>query len=170
MGIRYYAYAFDPDMYEQARAHPESVLGSDPLADAWGFEPGATGIIHASLKQSLPKNDFLYLDKAWRGLQDVTRSGGRTRPAYRMFEGDVTWPGICYESWIRTISPSEVPAIAEDLHEINNEHISDLIEIPSGCDESHRSYVEYLRNHLRKAERFVNDLSDQGRGFVYTIR
>ena len=40
MGIRYYAYAFDVDLTEQAARAPHSILSCDPLADAWGMEPG----------------------------------------------------------------------------------------------------------------------------------
>lgn len=42
MGIRYYAYAFDPEHTEQAFADPGSFIAVDPLADAWGFPPGAS--------------------------------------------------------------------------------------------------------------------------------
>ncbi|GAA1533895.1 hypothetical protein HD600_001840 [Microbacterium ginsengiterrae] len=42
MGIRYYAYAFDADLAQQAVHDPRSIVSSDPLADAWGMEPHAS--------------------------------------------------------------------------------------------------------------------------------
>lgn len=61
MGIRYYAYAFDPDLTEWALADPRSFLSADPLADAWGLEPGAAVSI-ATFRQTLPDSEMLYLD------------------------------------------------------------------------------------------------------------
>lgn len=88
MGIRYYAYAFDSEQTENALADPLSVIGSDPLADAWGLEPGSSGGV--TDRQSVPERDLLYLDKAWPYLQGLTAprpSSGAARAAYRMFEG-----------------------------------------------------------------------------------
>ncbi|NLA65268.1 MAG: hypothetical protein GX862_04965 [Leucobacter sp.] len=93
MGIRYYAYAFDSKLSDQARADPRSLISSDPLADAWGMEPHQT-ISYATFEQAVPERDMLYLDKAWRCLQILTgplESGGRdSRPAFAMFEGEPT--------------------------------------------------------------------------------
>lgn len=89
MGIRYYAYAFDGDLTERALADPRSIVSGDPLADAWGMEPGAQSSI-ATFKQAIPERDMLYLDKAWGLLQAVTAPtafDSVARPAYRMFEG-----------------------------------------------------------------------------------
>ena len=55
----------------------------------WGLEPHA--IVSVTMfEQAIPKRDMLYLDKAWRELQELTRpphGSHPTRPAYRMFEG-----------------------------------------------------------------------------------
>lgn len=63
MGIRYYAYAFESDQAAKALADPRTVIGSDPLADAFGLE---RGFIQGStdLRQALSERDFLYLDRA----------------------------------------------------------------------------------------------------------
>lgn len=94
MGIRYYAYAFNSDQTEKALADPLTVIGSDPLADSLGLEPGFTVGV-TDFKQSLPERDFLYLDKAWSQLQRITApcpSGGEARVAYRMFVLSTLWP------------------------------------------------------------------------------
>ncbi|MCB5273282.1 hypothetical protein BJG92_00801 [Arthrobacter sp. SO5] len=71
VGIRYYAYAFDSDQTGKALADPFTVIGSDPYADACGLEPGfPMGV--TDFRQSLPERDFLYLDTAWRSLQQLT--------------------------------------------------------------------------------------------------
>ena len=72
MGIRYYAYAFDADLAQRAVHDPDSILSSDPLADAWGLEPHASVSV-ATFEQVSPKRDMLYLDKAWSALQSLTR-------------------------------------------------------------------------------------------------
>ena len=113
MGIRYYAYAFDADLAQQAVDDPHSILSSDPLADAWGLEPHASVSV-ATFEQVSPKRDMLYLDKAWSALQSLTRSGPGSPAAgscYRMFEGNVTMHVMGWDPWVRTILPEEVPAI-----------------------------------------------------------
>src|SRR5690606_16864602 len=107
MGIRYYAYAFDSDQTGKALADPLTVIGSDPLADAYGLEPGFRQGV-TDFRQSLPERDLLYLDKAWPYLQRLTapRSGGAAaRPAYRMFEGQVTYAddGFTWRPWVRAL-------------------------------------------------------------------
>ncbi|MGO1638116.1 hypothetical protein [Ancrocorticia populi] len=172
MGIRYYAYAFDPDMYEEAKANPERFIGSDPLADAWGFEPGATGAIQPSFQQALPKEDFLYLDKAWQELQAITRNGcdnDEYRPAHRMFEGYTDWRGFWFKSWLRTISPEEVVPIAEDLRQVLDNQsvvrVASMSDLAEGLDQGD----DYVMQYLREAEVFVRGLASEGRGFVYKI-
>jgi len=70
MGIRYYAYAFDAYLTQQAVDDPHSILSSDPPADAWGLEPHASVSV-ATFEQVSPKRDMLYLDKAWSALQSL---------------------------------------------------------------------------------------------------
>lgn len=69
MGIRYYAYAFDKHLTGAALADPYSVIGVDPLADAWGLPPGFTSGV-TDFTPSVPERDLLYLDKAWETFSD----------------------------------------------------------------------------------------------------
>jgi len=90
MGIRYYAYAFDAGLAQQAVDDPHSILSSDPLADAWGMEPHASVSV-ATFEQVSPKSDMLYLDKAWSALQSLTRpssDGLISGSAYRTVRGE----------------------------------------------------------------------------------
>ncbi len=112
MGIRYYAYAFGAELTAQAIADPFTILSSDPLADAWGLEPGAAVSV-TLFGQTVPERDMLYLDKAWRALQALTEPGpaGRpARPSFRLFEGTVGVGRHGWNPWIRTLHPDEFPA------------------------------------------------------------
>ena len=127
MGIRYYAYAFDSDQTGKALADPFTVIGSDPLADAYGLEPGFRQGV-TDFRQSLPERDLLYLDKAWPYLQRLTAprsSGAAARAAYRMFEGQVTYAddGFTWRPWVRALPPHDVALIARDLETINDHDI-----------------------------------------------
>ncbi|QTX04213.1 hypothetical protein [Agromyces archimandritae] len=165
MGIRYYAYAFDDELTGYALADPRSFIGRDPLADAWGFPPGAsswTGITG----QALPERDMLYLDKAWSLLQVITRPrllGESPRPAYRMFEGDVAYCDLGWDPWVRAIAPEEVASIADDLDSIDDEIIRTALSRRSDSD------IEYACDYLTIAKRFVRGLAADGRGFAYLI-
>lgn len=165
MGIRYYAYAFDRELTEQALADPHSILSDDPLADAWGLEPGAT-VSAVTFEQAVPARDMLYLDKAWRELQFLTgpdQPGGAARPSYRMFEGQVTMNGYGWIPWVRTLRPDEMPAIARDLWAIDD---ADADPDDAGDTGSEASYVV---QYLRRARAFAAGLAAEGRGAVYMI-
>lgn len=171
MGIRYYAYAFDAELTEQALADPHSILSDDPLADAWGFAPHAV-VSTPAFEQAVPKRDLLYLDKAWRELQWLTGpddAGRPARPSYRMFEGQVTMRGFSWIPWVRTLVPDDMPAIARDLWSIEDaDAIFDDRVIwgprgPGGAPDD--DVVPYLR----KARAFAAGLAAEGRGMVYTI-
>ena len=100
MGIRYYAYAFDAALTEQAVADPDSILSSDPLADAWGLEPHAS-VSATIFEQVSPNRDMLYLDKAWSALQSLTRPVSDDPAAgasFRMFEGSVALHDMGWDS------------------------------------------------------------------------
>jgi hypothetical protein len=58
LGIRYCACAFDADQTDQAQADPRAFISSDPLADAWGFEPHANPAV-ATSQQRVPERDLL---------------------------------------------------------------------------------------------------------------
>lgn len=172
MGIRYYAYAFDNDLTQQAIDDPHSILSSDPLADAWGMQPHATLSV-ATFEQVSPKRDMLYLDKAWSALQSLTqpeRDDRKTGAAYRMFEGSVTMYGLGWDPWVRTILPDEVPAIRDDLRTIDDARVREWARSwssPHGADDE--AELRYLRDRLRQAREFVEGLAADRRGMVYLI-
>lgn len=172
MGIRYYAYAFDAELAQQAIDDPHSILSSDPLADAWGLEPHARSSV-AVFEQVPPPCDMLYLDKAWSALQALTRPGPEVPAsvtAYRMFEGKVTMQGLGWEPWVRVILPEEVPGIRDQLREVDEKRIDDWARTwrsPHGAtDEEERRYVLH---YLERARDFVESLAAEGRGMVYLI-
>jgi hypothetical protein len=170
MGIRYYAYAFDAELTEWALADPRSFLSADPLADAWGLEPGAAVSV-ATFRQTLPDGEMLYLDKAWSYLQALTASsnGEAPRPAYQMFEGHVTMTHGGWEPWVRALHPGQVDAIARDLSTITvGEAERQLRELASHNPEREED-VDYACHYLRRAQEFIGSLSAAGRGLVYMI-
>jgi hypothetical protein len=162
MGIRYYAYAFEADMTARALADPASFISDDPLADAWGMPHGAQSAV-TNFEQSVPKTEMLYLDKAWSALQAMTEPSGedsRARPAYRMFEGQVTMDRYGWAPWVRALSPDDVAEIAEDLVELQHALRDDVAD---DCD------AGYAIDFLKRAVEFVTGLAASHRGFVYMI-
>ena len=113
---------------------------------------------------------MLYLDKAWRQLQWLTgpsAEGRDARPAFRMFEGEVTMHHDGWESWIRALTPAEMVAIAEDLETISEDTMR-VQGTTTSCALSD-SDAEYAIPYLRRARTFVRALADEGRGMVYLI-
>ncbi|MWV59473.1 DUF1877 domain-containing protein [Rathayibacter sp. VKM Ac-2754] len=162
MGIRYYAYAFDADRTEAALADPRSVIGDDPLADAWGMPHGAAMAV-TNFEQSLPERDMVHLDKAWSPLQALTAArapGGTPRPAHRMFEGRVTPNGYGWIPWMRALVPEEIAEIADDLVEL--QQVFDAGD-PTKDD------AEYISRFLDRAVRFTTEVARSKRGLVYYI-
>lgn len=173
MGIRYYAYAFEDHMTDQALAFPRSILAGDPHADAWGGEPGAS-ISVVTLEQHTPERDMLYLDKAWRHLQIITGPeirGAAARPAHRMFEGAVTMDHdhMGWDPWLRVLRPEEVPAIAEDLEGISESEAKSLLRTRAYLGEEPEREIEYACLHFHRARTFMTHLRADGRGMVYMI-
>jgi hypothetical protein len=167
MGIRYYAYAFDSDQTDQALANPRSFVSSDPLADAWGFEPHAR-VAAVTFEQAVPKRDMLYLDKAWRLLQAITgpsSARASARPAFRMFEGDVTMTNDGWIPWLRALTPAEVKEIATDLAQLADEPAAARLRSARATNDD----VEYALQYLGDAREFVAGLVADGRGLVYMI-
>ncbi len=170
MGIRYYAYAFDADLAQQAIDDPFSILSDDPLADAWGLEPHAAVSV-TMFEQAVPKRDMLYLDKAWPALQALTEPGpGEQSPraAYRMFEGQVTMHDLGWDPWVRTILPEEVPGIRDDLCGIVDAEVRAWAESGPGSRDA-GSELQYVLDYLKRAQEFVVGLAADGRGMVYEI-
>lgn len=172
MGIRYYAYAFDADLAQQAANDPHSILSSDPLADACGMEPHASVSV-ATFEQVSPKRDMLYLDKAWSALESLTRpqSGDSVvGSSYRMFEGNVTMHDLGWDPWVRMILPEEVPAIRDDLCAIDEDRVRAWARTwrsPHGADDE--AELRYVVDFLERAQEFVESLAADGRGMVYLI-
>ncbi|MFF2841810.1 DUF1877 family protein [Paenarthrobacter sp. NPDC057981] len=169
MGIRYYAYAFDGDVTDLALADPRRFVSSDPLADAWGLEC-ADGVTIATFKQSVPECDMLYLDKAWRQLQACTAPlapGMEARPAFRMFEGQVTMHYDGWDSWLRVLTPGEMAAVSQDLNRISENDLRQRLPAVPRADQE--SEVSYAAHYLEQAKSFVSNLVTTGRGMVYLI-
>lgn len=172
MGIRYYAYAFDAELARQATDDPESILSSDPLADAWGMEPHASMSV-ATFEQVSSKSDMLYLDKAWSALQSLTQAASdapEQAPAHRMFEGRVTMHHMGWDPWVRTLLPEEIPTIRDDLRAFDEARVRAWAvdwRSPFGAD--HEDEIRYVLDFLERAKEFVTELAANGRGMVYMI-
>ncbi|MBL5973896.1 MAG: DUF1877 domain-containing protein [Candidatus Leucobacter sulfamidivorax] len=168
MGIRYYAYAFDHELSDQARENPRSLVSSDPLADAWGLVPHAT-ISHATFEQTVPERDMLYLDKAWRELQILTGPRelcGTARPAFAMFAGEVRMHDLMWEPWVRPLFPADLPEIERDLADLVRDEAERIPEASETVDARGETFVMHF---LRRAHEFVAGLVADGRGMVYMI-
>lgn len=168
MGIRYYAYAFDQKLSDQAREDPCSLLSSDPLADAWGLEPHAA-VSHTTFEQAVSERDMLYLDKAWRELQFLTGSqefGVTARPAFAMFEGPVTMHDLGWDAWVRPVFPEDLPGIERDLADIVRVEAERIHRSSATVDARDEAYVMHF---LRRSHEFVAGLVADGRGMVYMI-
>ena len=173
MGIRYYAYAVDSEQTGKALADPLTVVGSDPLADAFGLEPGFTQGV-TDFRQSLPERDLLYLDKAWTYLQRLTAPsspGASVRAAFRMFEGQVTYAadGFTWRPWVRALPPHEVALIAQDLETISDHDIKASLSGFYSPGQGLESELAYATAFLHKATGFVHAAASDGRGFAYMI-
>ena len=112
--------------------------------------------------------DFLDLDKAWGDLQRATApaDGEVARPAFRMFEGEVTWTDEGHLPYVRAISPEELPPIAKDLSALDDAVVGRTAERFLGRGSS---AAEYALQHLQHARAFTCALAGQGRGMVYKI-
>ncbi|QBF46852.1 DUF1877 family protein [Janibacter limosus] len=170
MGIRYYAFAFDRDQTEQALSDPDNIMSDDPLADAWGLVPRRAMASTITGVQTLPQRDMLYLDKAWRHLQVLTGQldDSAARPAYRMFEGEVTWTERGHRRWVRTLRPGDIPEIAHDLSAIGADELARLPELGFGHRDPQEE-ISYVGHFLGRARAFMTTLAEDGRGMVYTI-
>ena len=169
MGIRYYAYAFDADQADHALADPRAFISSDPLADAWGFEPHATVAV-ATFEQRTSGRDLLYLDKAWWDLQALTgptRPTEPVRPAYRMVEGQpaLSEDGWSWTPWVRALDPAEIRLIAQDLAELTAEVARDRLRREGATEDD----ADYVVHYLERARSFVGGLAREGRGMAYLI-
>lgn len=170
MGIRYYAYAFDSSITQAVLANPRAYLSADPFADALGLPHGFT-MGTTDFQQGPPVEDMLYLDKVWRNLQLMTAPSdpsGECRPAYRMFEGEVTplggWEG--WLPWVRAIPPEDVARIADDLETVTR---ADFIPWYSRHDGDEESEAESVDQFVCRARKFLRGLEATGRGFTYMI-
>lgn len=166
MGIRYYAYAFDADQTDRVMSDPRAFISRDPLADAWGLEPGAQVSV-TSFERVVPERDALYLDKAWRELQLLTRPSSReepSRPAFSMFDGDVTYSGLGWTAWCRALAPEQLPDVARDLAALGEELGVTAIDGSTTTDGG-----RYVHHYLARARGFVERLVVDGRSLAYLI-
>lgn len=167
MGIRYYAYAFDADRTDWALANPRAFISSDPLADAWGFEPHAA-VAAVKFEQAVPERDMLYLDKAWRYLQSLTAptsTAGPARPAFRMFEGDVIMCDGGWLPWYGALAPAQVVEVAQDLAAMAGHLATAGLRCAGASDDD----VAYALHFLGRARTFVAGLAEDKRGMAYMI-
>lgn len=173
MGVRYYAYACDAHQTDQARAFPRSIMAGDPLADAWGSEPGDAVSI-ATLQQHTPERDMLYLDKAWGHLQIVTDPavrGGSLPPAFGLFEGHVTMDAdhMGWAPWLRTVTPEAMLALAQDLCSITTDEAEARLWPSCSSRRDPEGELAYGVHHFERAQKFFAGLEGDGRGAVYMI-
>jgi hypothetical protein len=170
MGIRYYARAFERDLADRAVADPRGAIDEDPLAVAWGLEPGSSiGFIPA---QAPPVPDgFLYLDKAWGVLQALTgpTAEGPARDSFRMFEGAVKHHDRGWDPWFRTVLAEEMVAIATDLVRVRDSDLERLIRGHPLDDRDIQADIDWATHYLRAARVFAADCAGRGRGMVYQI-
>ncbi|MCH1882537.1 YfbM family protein [Agrococcus sp. ARC_14] len=158
-------------MTERALADPRGMVSADPLADAWGLEPGSMGGV-TNFEQSLPERDLLYLDKAWSLLQRLTAPAAGdavARPAYRMFEGQVTPQEWGWSPWVRALTPVEVIEIARDLESIDDADAQARFREAAGVGRDPEDEARYGSQYLSVARAFTTALADDGRGMVYLI-
>lgn len=157
MGIRYYAYPVPAELVAEALREPFRFISDDPLADAWG-----------------PAEDrptMLYLDKCWSYLQALTRPDfdGPPRPAYRLFEGEVTPvydDRIAWIPWTRVLDPAEVGEVARDLALIDHGNVRTMLRQRPGARPDDYSYVA---QYLADAREFAARMVEEGSGLVYLI-
>lgn len=105
-------------------------------------------------------------------MTEPSGRAGESRPAYRMFEGDVTPldDGEGWLPWVRAIPPDDVPRIVDDQDAVTR---ADFIPRHTGHGTESMKEVdsdaEYVDFHLGRARRFLRGLEVSGRGFAYMI-
>lgn len=169
MGIRYYAYPLDAEMAEQAVADPFSAFSRDPLADAWGLDPGAA-VSRMDPERHPERREILSLDKAWGHLQALTRPesrGSAARPVYRMVEGDVVMQGdwCGWEPWLRALRPEEMPGIVEDLESIELTGVASLLRERAFLGADPEGEIGYAGEYFVQALEFATAMRNSGRGW-----
>lgn len=171
MGVRYYAYAFDSDQTEEAMADPISMISEDPLADAWGMEPGFTiGVLG---ERTVSKRNMLYLDKAWPYLQRLTGApeGGVNDPriSHLMFAGEAAGNSRHWMAQTGIVVPSQVALVARDLEAIEEEEVARSVMQRCGPGDRNKGEVEYVLQYFRESREFAAGVAEDGRGFAFMI-
>jgi hypothetical protein len=156
MGIHYYAYPLPAEFVERARTDPRLFLSADPLADAW--------------RPAEDRPTMLYLDKCWHYLQALTRPdhGAAPRPAYRLFEGEVSYvEDGAYRPWVRVLDAEEVAEIARDLALLDEDDVRTWTAATSLS--RGREDFDYIKHYLAAAKDFITRLVPAGWGLLYLI-
>ncbi|MFC7625279.1 hypothetical protein [Microlunatus sp. GCM10028923] len=114
---------------------------------------------------------MLYLDKCWSYLQSLTRPdfGGPSRPAYRLFEGNVTPvydDRIAWIPWTRVLDPAEVGEVARDLALIDRGDVRMMLRRLPGARPDDYGYVTH---YLDDARKFTARMVEAGAGLAYLI-
>lgn len=156
MGIRYYGWAVTSDEVIEAMDDPWPVIRR---ADQRHDIPGWTN------------TDF---DKAWWRMQQLfSPDWPRTRPAYDLVAGNVTYPhgyDKGYLPHVGVLAPDRVPEIARDLATVRREDVRELCEqLCYGDAEERASDEDYVSYYLTEARNFVDDAAARGHGIVYAI-
>lgn len=171
MGIRYFGLAFDAALSDIARDDPGQILRHDP----WDGPAGIGCPPHCEHDPEDWRDTCrgeLHLERAWIDLQRLTRpaDGEVARPAYRMFEGNVSLDaGLGAIPWVRVILPNEVPAIRDDLRLLISGFTTAL---QTGCEDDlppATDCFDYDLSLLDQAELFTTCLVADRRGMVYEI-
>ncbi|KYH46019.1 hypothetical protein AZH51_10215 [Branchiibius sp. NY16-3462-2] len=172
MGIRYSAVAFDAHLSDIARESPYRVYRRDPFDRLKGIGCLPT-CDHSSRDWHEPCRGCLLLDKAWRDLQMLTEPEWpeAARPAYRMFEGDVTYGTDWSEEfpWVAAIQPEDVPAIRDDLLTLGVDDFAPAVQRRRRNSDPVTDCFDYEVMFLEHAKKFMTWLAEDGRGMVYLI-
>ncbi len=156
MGIRYYAYPVRASDVQLARSNPRDFLSDDPLADAWGPV------------ESKPR--MLYLDKAWRQLQEFFTQ--ELPAALPLVDGDVTHVQCGWIPHIRVLAPDQVGDVAHALAAVGEVDVLAARLRTFGGDSvvNDDAYeLRYVMEHLDAAKSFTTSLARDGLGLIYMI-
>ncbi|QGU02572.1 hypothetical protein CKALI_08560 [Corynebacterium kalinowskii] len=161
MGIRHDAYEIDPRFLELAELQSAKFFINSPQCDAhclilawamgWQFE-------ESPLNSPIVFDNWLSVDKAWRPFQQVLAP---SRPAYALFEGQVTHTESGWIPYFGIVYPDQLQAAVSDLKTLTNEEIDKALPW-----EQDRQWVrDILESHIPRLEK----VCAAGWGLAYRI-